>query len=121
VNIEVRSGRVQPTDVELLAFDEHGVELGHCKLHPDMLCEPTTCPQQVWLYVEPAYRRRGIATALLQRAIEFARERGVALWTAEVDNMPTRRMFERAGFERVAAPRLGTRLVLTPCKTEEAP
>ncbi|MEA2349454.1 MAG: hypothetical protein QOG86_395 [Thermoleophilaceae bacterium] len=68
-----------------------------------------------WLYVDalatdPAYRRRGVASALLVRAEEIARAGGspaVALDTSE-RNVEAMRLYERAGFriaERIPAAR----------------
>jgi ribosomal protein S18 acetylase RimI-like enzyme len=57
----------------------------------------------VWrVYVDPDQRNRGIATAMVARAVglaerEFDRERCVAL--IAVDNRPSQRLFESLGFE----------------------
>jgi ribosomal protein S18 acetylase RimI-like enzyme len=48
---------------------------------------------------EPAYRGRGLATALTAHATAAILEEGrLALWIAEVDNLPSRRLVERLGF-----------------------
>jgi GNAT superfamily N-acetyltransferase len=57
----------------------------------------------VWrLYVRPSCRGRGIATALVARAIEAARERGARRAVALVapDNRPSQWVFESCGFDR---------------------
>lgn len=54
------------------------------------------------LFVDPAARGAGIAMALLERAIEYAREIGAVgmfLETA-MDNAPAQRVYERAGWSR---------------------
>jgi ribosomal protein S18 acetylase RimI-like enzyme len=54
------------------------------------------------LFVEPAYRRSGIAGALLRRALEHAREDGAAgmfLETAN-DNVAAQAVYENAGWTR---------------------
>jgi GNAT superfamily N-acetyltransferase len=69
----------------------------------------------VWcIRVRPGHRREGISHHLLQGAIDFARDRGApAIEGYPVDNrgdkvdltmayVGTRRLFERAGFEKVA-------------------
>lgn len=59
----------------------------------------------VWrLYVDPDHRGEGIATALVATAIADGREVfGTDLATAFVapDNVPSRRVFERVGFEPI--------------------
>jgi GNAT superfamily N-acetyltransferase len=50
--------------------------------------------------VDEAGRRAGMATALIEAAVEWLRSRGaprVILWTAD-RNAPARRLFERLGF-----------------------
>jgi ribosomal protein S18 acetylase RimI-like enzyme len=54
------------------------------------------------LFVDPAARRAGIASALLERAAAHAREigaTGMFLETA-MDNQPAQRVYERAGWTR---------------------
>ncbi len=54
------------------------------------------------LYVDPGYRKRGIAAALLQRALEHAREDGaygMFLETAN-DNVAAQSVYEAAGWSR---------------------
>jgi GNAT superfamily N-acetyltransferase len=54
------------------------------------------------LAVDPAERRTGVATALLDAASAWLRSRGaprVVLWTAD-RNAPARALFERTGFRR---------------------
>lgn len=53
------------------------------------------------LFVEPAHRNRGIATALVGRAVAAAREQfgvGEAFALVAVDNYPSRWAFETCGF-----------------------
>lgn len=53
--------------------------------------------------VDPAYRRKGIARALLDEMFRRAREAGLALATLEVriSNDPAIRLYEGLGFRRV--------------------
>ncbi|WP_226480498.1 GNAT family N-acetyltransferase [Natrinema amylolyticum] len=53
------------------------------------------------VFVDPAHRNRGIATAMVAEACRRARERGARRATAlvAVDNAPSRALFERHGFE----------------------
>ncbi|MDS0475206.1 GNAT family N-acetyltransferase [Natrinema sp. 1APR25-10V2] len=53
------------------------------------------------VFVDRDHRNRGIATAIVAEACRQARERGVRRATALValDNSPSRRLFERHGFE----------------------
>lgn len=56
------------------------------------------------LFVDPAYRKRGIATALLERSAAHAKETGACgmfLETAQ-GNGPAQRVYERAGWTREA-------------------
>jgi len=69
----------------------------------------------VWcIRVRPGFRKRGISTALIDGAVDYARASGApAVESYPVDNrdervdvtmafVGTRKMFERAGFEKVA-------------------
>jgi ribosomal protein S18 acetylase RimI-like enzyme len=52
------------------------------------------------MWVDPRYRGRGVATALLDHALGWARDRGateMVLWVAD-HNTAARRLYERAGF-----------------------
>jgi len=52
------------------------------------------------LYTLPGYRRRGVATVLLNQAAELARSRGANRLQLETDtDNPARRLYERLGFE----------------------
>lgn len=55
------------------------------------------------VYVDPAFRNRGIATALVASACARARDRGAKRATALValDNVPSRSLFTGQGFEPV--------------------
>ena len=57
------------------------------------------------MYTEPAYRRKGLAAAIVRAAVTWAREQGmerVALHAAPLG----RRVYERAGFARTYEMRL---------------
>ena len=54
------------------------------------------------VYVDPAYRSRGLGGRLLRQAVELFRERNVTfacVWTRE-SNPQAVRLYEEAGFER---------------------
>jgi ribosomal protein S18 acetylase RimI-like enzyme len=54
----------------------------------------------VGMWVDPGHRGRGVAMALLDHAVRWARERGASemiLWVAD-HNTAARRLYERAGF-----------------------
>lgn len=53
--------------------------------------------------VSPAYRRRGIADALVENAVARGRESGLAVLMLEVraSNIPAIRLYEKHGFEAV--------------------
>ncbi len=54
------------------------------------------------VYVDPAYRSRGIGAQLLRRAVDLFRQRDVtfaAVWTRE-SNPQAVRLYEEAGFRR---------------------
>jgi RimJ/RimL family protein N-acetyltransferase len=64
-------------------------------------------PTEAWLEggrVAPRWRRKGIATALIARRIEYARERGfrVLRFSTASDNTPIHRAAKTFGFARVA-------------------
>jgi GNAT superfamily N-acetyltransferase len=53
----------------------------------------------VGMWVDPRHRRRGVAQALVERAVRWAEERQadeVVLWVAD-HNLPARRLYERVG------------------------
>jgi RimJ/RimL family protein N-acetyltransferase len=56
-----------------------------------------------WFGVEPAWRGRGVADALLARLEEAVRARGVhKVWCdSRTDNLPSRRALARAGFREI--------------------
>ena len=51
------------------------------------------------LYVDPAFARRGVATALVDALVRLAAARGAKTLTAEVSDT-ARPLFERQGFAR---------------------
>ncbi|MEW5926273.1 MAG: GNAT family N-acetyltransferase [Gemmatimonadota bacterium] len=56
-----------------------------------------------WFGVDPAWRGRGVADALLARLVDATRARGVhKLWCdSRTDNFPSRRALARAGFREI--------------------
>ena len=54
----------------------------------------------VGMWVDPAHRGTGVAAALIDELVTWARGQGsrsIALWVAE-DNEPARRLYEKCGF-----------------------
>jgi len=103
------------TDAEtvLAAFDDADDALaGYCFVSVDATVPVpelrTTMPFEGGyvrrLYVDPAHRRRGIATALVDTTKAHAVDRGADAVSAlvAVDNRPSQWTFESRGFERVA-------------------
>ena len=93
-----------------------GPRADFAKLRRSPVMKPVD-PQPVWsivcFVVPPAYRHQGVATALLQGAIAYARERGVMLLEAyPIDKAErgadewlwhgARSMYDKAGFVEVA-------------------
>jgi GNAT superfamily N-acetyltransferase len=59
----------------------------------------------VGMWVDPRHRHRGVAQALVERAVRWAKERRaseVILWVVD-RNLPARRLYERAGFRPAGA------------------
>lgn len=71
------------------------------ELHTDLTVEGAYVRR---LYVDPSYRRRGIATGLVDAAKAFGADRGAddAVALVAVDNRPSQWTFEARGFEPVA-------------------
>lgn len=91
----------QQPHVVLIAEDA-GTRTGFLLLLDALPDEVSLTPQAFVAYmaVEPAMRRRGIATALLAEAERVARERGLPVLAMMVteENEPALRAYERAGF-----------------------
>jgi ribosomal protein S18 acetylase RimI-like enzyme len=86
-----------------------GAIVGYANLH-----ERDGAAHLSYLFVDPAYQRRGIGTRLMERALDEARRRGhlrVTLGTA-VLNRPARRFYERAGWRDTGGRRHHERLGL---------
>jgi ribosomal protein S18 acetylase RimI-like enzyme len=89
------------THVALVA-EEGGAYAGFLLLLDDLPDEVTGDDQAFIAYmaVEPAYRGAGVGAALLERAENEARNRGLPYMTLMVteDNTPARVLYERAGY-----------------------
>ena len=91
------------TSVVFLVRDARGRALGFVQLFPafsTVYLGPSLILED--LYVDPSARRGGIATQLLQRAMEYAREvgaTGMFLETA-MDNVSAQKVYEAAGWTR---------------------
>jgi GNAT superfamily N-acetyltransferase len=77
---------------------EGGVSIGMAAI----FAESSTpgCMQLVAMWVDPRYRRRGVARALIDQAVHWARARQareVILWVAD-QNSAAGRLYERIGF-----------------------
>ena len=53
-----------------------------------------------WLYVDPAYARRGVGRALIEEALR--NEPGINSVEVLVGNLPARKLYEKTGFELVS-------------------
>ena|SRR5689334_17155473 len=95
---------------ETFALLEHDQPVGTAGLvHSDLDSRPDLTPWLAGVFVEPAYRRRGYATALVRRVEVFAQAASVSvLWlctsTAET-------LYARLGWERMETERKGLREV----------
>jgi GNAT superfamily N-acetyltransferase len=89
--------------VILLACDERGAGLGFVQLYPLFSSVGTL---RIYLlndlYVAPAARRIGVASALLKAAAEHARALGAGrLWLqTALDNAPAQALYESLGWQR---------------------
>src|SRR5215213_692191 len=77
---------------------EGGIDIGLVAV----FAEPNApgCMHLVSMWVDPRYRRRGVARALVDQAVRWAAERRareVVLWVAD-QNTAARRLYERIGF-----------------------
>ena len=79
--------------------------------HADLESRPDLTPWLVGVFVEPAFRRRGFASALIRRAEAFADAAAVpCLWLYTVD---AETLYARLGWERVGTePDRGKSVVL---------
>ncbi|WP_136603492.1 GNAT family N-acetyltransferase [Salinigranum halophilum] len=111
-------GRIEPLDAPvdelqhderiIVAFEE-GEPRGYLFVSIDVTHQIVPLEQTVSfdgayirrVYVHPAHRNRGIATALVAAACQWAADRDAGRATALValDNKPSRRLFEQSGFE----------------------
>ena len=93
----VASAHEHPLVAEL---DE--VAVGLCWARIDASDVDTARLHQVW--VRPDARRHGVAQALLDAAIQWARQAGARTMALTVSAEPAARMYRRAGFVDVGAP-----------------
>ena len=99
---------LQPDEVVIAALDG-GSPVGYlfCSLDATHVVDPLERVRSFdgaylrRVFVAPEHRDRGVATALVSTACEWAHERDAGSVTALVarDNVPSRRLFERGGFE----------------------
>lgn len=72
-------------------------------VHTDLEARPDLTPWLAGLFVKPAYRGRGHATALIQQVEEFARAADVPvlwLYTLAAESLYTRLGWQREGIEQ---------------------
>ena len=91
-----------PTSANFIA-SERGVDVGLAAV----FAEPDASGRMhlVSMWVDPRYRRRGVARALVDQAVGWAAERRaheVILWVAD-HNTAARRLYERIGFQPTGA------------------
>lgn len=93
--------------VIFLATDRNNptIGMGFIQLYPLF---SSVSMEKVWvlndLYVEKAARKQGVASQLMKRAEEFARESGAISITLETakDNSPAQHLYESLGYEKEA-------------------
>jgi RimJ/RimL family protein N-acetyltransferase len=95
---EVRSdwiGRALNHDMNLAAFSPAGEIIGHC-----FLGEETQCSAELAIFVHQDFRRRGLGTALVKAALQWACNAGLGrVWTmTSSDNRAVFRLLQRCGF-----------------------
>jgi GNAT superfamily N-acetyltransferase len=86
----------------LLVAAANGRIVGWCRLFPER-CGDGEDSVELGTGVIRDWRRRGVGKALLQRALEWATDRGLArvvLMTC-ADNQPAIRLFTRSGFRTI--------------------
>ncbi len=98
--------RLARGDSVIFLAETEGVPLGFTQLYP---IHSSLATARVWvlndLYVAPAGRRQGVATALLERARRHAEDTGAACLelTTEQSNASAQALYERLGWERDTA------------------
>jgi GNAT superfamily N-acetyltransferase len=75
-----------------------GIQIAWLQVPPSRVDRSGRTAYLYGLRVLPEYRRRGIALALLERAIELARERGVRIVTLQASD-EGRAVYAKLGFE----------------------
>jgi len=105
--VEAPTADLRPGEVVIAAFDgEQPVGYLFCSLDATHVIEPLEREYPFdgaylrRVFVAPDHRQRGVATALVSAACEWARQRDADTVTALVarDNVPSRRLFEHSGF-----------------------
>jgi GNAT superfamily N-acetyltransferase len=92
-------------------IDAEGHDVGHIVLTLRFameFCGRLACLDD--LYVKPAWRNRGLATAALREVADLCKKAGLSALTVEVgaDNRPARAVYDRIGFVEAADRRLLT-------------
>ncbi len=88
------------TDAAGFAAVDGGRWIGLVRVYRE--ADDRSAAQLISMWVDPAARGRGIGCALVERALEWARDNGVTrvhLWVTE-SNEPALRLYEARGFER---------------------
>lgn len=100
---EAAARRLQAVSgLETVYLAEVGGEVaGFCSVRiQPFLSEDSPYAELTELYVDPAFRRRGVARALIRRAEELARRRGarhLVVLTGH-DNAPAQHLYRNVGF-----------------------
>jgi ribosomal protein S18 acetylase RimI-like enzyme len=107
-SLDAPLGELQPGE-EIVAGLENGTPRGYLFLSVDMTHEIQPLEQQLTfdgayirrVYVAPEYRNEGLASAMLEFALSRSVKHGATRATALValDNTPSRKLFERYGFD----------------------
>ena len=89
--------------VIFLAVDDGGSAMGFIQLYPLF---SSVAMRRIWLlndlYVDKEYRKRGVASALLDRAIEFGKSTGALYVSLEtgMENLNAQKLYEKHGWEQ---------------------
>ena len=89
--------------VIFLAVDDDGLAMGFIQLYPLF---SSVAMRRTWLlndlYVAEEYRKRGIATALLDRAVDFSKSTGALYVSLEtgMENVNAQKLYEKHGWEQ---------------------
>ncbi len=87
----------------LIAVEENevvgGVAINYSIMLPDNRNLSGKCAHIMNMYVEPEYRKKGIATQMMEKVLEICKEKGVGKISLHVTDMGER-IYSKLGFEK---------------------